>query len=76
MKLTVRQWRLFDKRLTPITLAQHVDSHEAKQFVRAAFDLTKADPDDEAGFIEAADRFEQAERTFLVAHSDTEVSLP
>lgn len=72
---TVRAWRAAHPRLTPVQLAERIDSQQARNLTRAALDLSKADPDDEAGYCAAADAFVQAESEFLAAHSDTEVTL-
>jgi hypothetical protein len=43
--------------------------------VRCAYELSKIDPDNEAGFDAAVESFNAAESAFLAAHSDTEVEL-
>jgi hypothetical protein len=72
---TIAQWRAAYPRLTPVQLAERLDSPQARDLVRAAFDLFKADPDNEAGYCAVADVYEAAEAAFLAAHSDTEVTL-
>jgi hypothetical protein len=60
---------------TPVILANEIDSLAAGELRRCAFELAKADPDDEAGFVRAVDAYDQAEAMFLDIHERTEVTL-
>jgi hypothetical protein len=75
LRHTIRQWRAQFPRITPVLLAESINSMQARELIRCAYELSKADPDDEAGYCAAADRFERAESVFLAVHADTEVAL-
>lgn len=70
---TVGYWMQIDRSLTPAILAKRIEDPIAADLIRAADDLRRADPDDEAGWAAAADAFDAAETQFLAVHRNTEV---
>jgi hypothetical protein len=75
-RLTVKAWMQRTTRpITTTVLAGEIDSPTARELVRCAYELSKIDPDNEAGFDAAVESFNAAESAFLAAHSDTEVEL-
>jgi hypothetical protein len=75
-RLTVKAWmKRATRPITTTVLAGEIDSPTARELVRCAYELSKIDPDNEAGFDAAVESFNAAESAFLAAHSDTEVEL-
>lgn len=60
---------------TPVILAAEIESAAAHELRRAAYELHRADADDEAEFSRIVDAYDQAEATFLDIHRKTEVTL-
>jgi hypothetical protein len=73
-KMTVTDW-LKNPRITPVVLTQFIDSSASNALRHAAYELFRADPDDEASYMRAADAYEQAEATFRDVHGNTEVEM-
>lgn len=73
---TVADWlRGPSNPFTPVLLAKRIDSSAARALCRAADELHRADPDNEAAWNNAADAYDVAEADFLAIHANTEVTL-
>ena len=73
---TVRDWLSRPANpFTSVLLAKRIDSSAARALCRAADELHRADPDNEAAWNNAADAYDVAEADFLAIHANTEVTL-